>query len=208
MRVLLAGVFVFTVTLGLVGVIGWQYPDNNWPWWAIPSIVAAMLGSMIASLILFNMPGYHPSMPGKTIEEYVAELQEKDMLISEPFTAKRAFQVEEFEDEGSHYYIELADGAVLYLNGQYLYDYEEITDDPEYNQPRRFPCTQFTIRRHKTEGYVVDIICGGDVLHPEIVALSFEESDMKRGLIPEDGQIFRDRSYEQLKHERVKGEGD
>ena len=113
MRVLLAGVFVFTVTLALVGLIGAMYPADNWPWWAAPVIAVAMLGSMIASLFIFNMPGYRPTMPGKTIEELIGELQEQGMLISESFSAVRAFQVEEFEDEGSHYFIELTDGAVF-----------------------------------------------------------------------------------------------
>lgn len=32
-----------------------------------------------------------------------------------------------------------------------------------------------------------------------------DSNDVKRGLLSEDGQIIGDRSYEQLKHERLKG---
>ena len=71
--------------------------------------------------------------------------------------------MEEFEDEGLHYFIELVDGRVLFLSGQYLYDYEPISDDPESNQPRSFPCTEFTVRRHKNDGCVVDLLRAGTV---------------------------------------------
>jgi hypothetical protein len=54
----------------------------------------------------------------------------------------------------------------MMYEGSYLYDYEQITDDPELNQPRTFPCSRFTVRRHKTAGYVVDIACAGDSLIP------------------------------------------
>ena len=208
MRALLAGVFVITVTLAVVGVIGSRYAENAWPWWAAPLISVVMLGSIIASLCIFNRRGYRPIIPGKSAQEQLAELQEKGLLLSESFSARRAFQVEEFEDEGLHYFIELDDRGVLYLNGQYLYDYEPTTDDPEVNQPRTFPCSRFTVHRHKTAGYVVDITCAGDVLPPECVAPSFDKSDVKRGLIPEDGQIFRDRTFEELKSERLKGKGE
>ena len=74
------------------------------------------------------------------------------LIVDTPFQATRAFGVEDYGDEGSHYFLELADGSgILALCGQYLYAYEPITDDPELNQPRRFPCTSFTVRRHRTE---------------------------------------------------------
>ncbi|MCL4180209.1 MAG: hypothetical protein KJ072_21010 [Verrucomicrobia bacterium] len=205
MRALLAGLFVFTATLAMVGFIGSHYPDHGWPWWAVPSIIVVMLGSIVAAFLVFNRVGFRQVISGKSAEEQIAELEQKGLLASESFSARRAFQVEEFEDEGSHYFMELEDGRVLYLNGQYLYDYAEISDDPELKQPRSFPCSRFTVRRHKSEGYVVDIVCEGGVLNPECVAPSFDEQDAKHGLIPEDGQVYRDRSYDQLKRERLKG---
>ena len=51
--------------------------------------------------------------------------------MSERFTASRAFAVEEFEDEGSHYFVDLTDNRVLFLSGQYLYDYEPLEDAEE-----------------------------------------------------------------------------
>ena len=151
--------------------------------------------------MFFNSPGQKPTR--KSCDEIIHDLRNKNLLLQSTFKAKRAFQVEEFDDEGSHYFIELEDGNVLYLNGQYLYDYEPIEDDPEFNQERSFPCTEFTILRHKTEDYVLKIETGGKVLEPEVLTSSFTISDYKKGIAPEDGQLIKDRSYDQIKNERT-----
>ena len=204
MRALLAGIFVFAVLLGVVGTISAHYPNGAWPPWAGPTIIASMLTAIFTSLFLFNKRGNRPDFSGKTFKEHLAALQEKGLLVSEKLKARRAFQVEEFEDEGSHYFIELVDGSVLFLSGQYLYDYEEITDDPELNRKRTFPCTEFTIQRHTDTGNLLNIICAGEVLPVECVAPSFDKSAFRRGLVPEDGEVVRNRSYEDLKWELLK----
>jgi hypothetical protein len=203
MRAILAGLFIFGLTLAFVAFIGSLYPDGRFPWWAIPGILIVLFGSMFGSLFIFNKRGFRPNLSAKSHEEQIEELKQKGLLISESFAARRAFQLEEFEDEGSHYFIELSDGRTLYLNGQYLYDFEPIEDDPELNQPRRFPCTEFTVLRHKEAGYVVDILCSGTVLEPELLAPHFDEKDWKHAIL-DDGVVIADKSYEQIKRERAK----
>ena len=80
---------------------------------------------------------------------------------------------------------------VLFLSGQYLYDSEAISDDSETNRPRAFPCSEFTLRRHKTESYVAEIRCRGSVLEPEVMAPAFKmKNDWREVGIPEDGDVF------------------
>lgn len=208
MRALLAAIFVFAVVLTEVEIVSKRYPNDTWPWWAGPTIIASMFTAIIASLFLFNKSGLRPNISRKSLEEQLAELQEKGLLLNELFKARRAFQVEEYEDEGSHYFIELMDGAVLFVTGQYLYEYQEITDDPELNQDRRFPCSEFRLQRHKETGSVLNILCAGRVLAIECVAPPFDKSAFKRGLVPEDGKVLRNRSYEDLKWELMKPERD
>ena len=93
---------------------------------------------------------------------------------------------------------------MLYLSGQYLYDFEPISDDPELNQSRRFPCTEFEVLRHKDRGYVIDIHCAGQVLEPELIASAFTQADWQRG-VPEDGDIIDGKAYDALKRERTAG---
>jgi len=204
MRALLAGIFVFAVLLTTAGIISKHYPGGALPWWAGPTIIGSMFAAIIASLFIFNKSGYRPNLSRKSFEEQLAELEQKGLLLNESFKARRAFQVEEYEDEGSHYFIELSDGGILFLTGQYLYEYEEIRDDPELNQERQFPCSEFTIQRRKDAGYVMRIICAGKVLPIECVAPPFAKSAFDRGLVPDDGHVLRNRPYEDLKWELLK----
>ena len=161
-----------------------------------------MLPALFVALVVFNRSGYRPSLRRQSLAERIAELERKGLLLRQPFEATRAFAVQEFEDEGPHYFIELADGRVLYLNGQYLYEYEPITDDPEVNQARSFPCTAFEVLRHKDAGYAFHIECSGTVLEPELETPPFTEEDYERGL-PEDGQIITNKTYDAIKRTRA-----
>ena len=154
----------------------------------------------LLALVLFNRrDDWHDF---KNYEKQVKEWEEKGLLETRLYRARRAFSVEEWEDEGSHYFLELENGGTLYLNGQYLYEYEPIHEEkyPEENQPRRFPCTEFAIRFHREKKFFVDIKCGGEVFEPELTARRpFTRKDYRNGVIPEDGQLIVDRSYDDLK---------
>lgn len=200
MRVLLAAIFVFGAMLGTVGLVHSYYPSDPVPWWAKLAPGAALLLALLASLVLFNRAGFRPSLRRRSLEEQIADLDAKGLVLRQPFEARRAFCVSEFEDEGPHYFAELLDGRVLYLNGQYLYDYGPIEDDPELSQPRAFPCTKFEVLRHKAAGYAIHVVCAGQVLEPEVMAEPFTRQTLRNG-VPEDGQVFEAGSYEQLRRQ-------
>ena len=199
MRLVFAGLFVFAGMAGGIVVLSTFWP--NTPVWLLSILMMSLFfGLTIAALILFNSPGgWHRKRQDP--EVLVKELQAKNLLAIEKFNAKRAFQVEEFEDEGLHYFVELGDSSVL---GQYLYEYEAFKKGKEVLHPRRFPNTEFAIRRHSLDHYVVDILCNGSVIEPEVVAPSFDPDDFGTQRIPNDGQVIRDRTFEQLKNERLK----
>jgi hypothetical protein len=203
MRVIGAGLFVFTSMLLLVAFLGSLNVFDRAPSWVVGAGTALfMLVFVVLAMWLFNPKGAD-WVRGKTAEEHKRELEQSGLLESTDFRATRAFGVEEFEDEGLHYFLELANGRVLFLSGQYLYDYEPIADDPELTQSRRFPCTEFTVRRHKSEGYVVEILCGGTVLEPEVMAPPFSEKVWKANGVPEDGQILTHVTYDKLRREHL-----
>jgi hypothetical protein len=191
-----AGLFVFTFTIGLVVLLSWLFP--NAPYWlAMPVILTVFFGSIIAALVFF-----HGKFTSRRSEEEILadrlQLEQSGMLISEPHRALRAFQLEEFEDEGSHYFLELEDHSVLYLSGQFLYEYE-----PMNKRPRRFPCAQFTIRRHKDDGRIVDLLCSGEVLEPELTVPALVGDEFEKYGSIADGQIISGKSYEEVKAERL-----
>lgn len=203
MRVVLAGCFVFGTIVLVAVLVGSLIPK------APPSLIAAasvgaMLGTLILAMRLFNRAGAHP-LGLKSHEQQVAELEANGLLLSERFTASRAFSVEEFEDEGSHYFVALTDSRVLFLSGQYLYDYEPLDED-EGLTPRRFPCRSFTVRWHRTGGYTVDLVCDGEVLEPEATLPAFGPDLYRAGFIPADRTVIADRTYEALK-QQFRGRG-
>lgn len=202
LRSILSGLFIFACVAAMVVLVKETYPDDQWPWWVLPLLIIGMLISMVLALILFRERD--TPVPWASLEEHIAQLEANGLIQRDHFKATRAFSLDEFEDEGCHYYIELEDGRVLYLNGQYLYDYDPIENDdnPEEAQVRTFPCTEFEIVRHKTEEYVICLECKGQVLEPEVEAPHFTKVDFKANRIPEDGTILSE-SYDKLKQERM-----
>ena len=200
MRALLAGIFVFVMLFLAASFISSHSKGNDMPWWGVPFIAANLVISIIAALILFNGRRTRPFQSG---DAYLAELQEKGLLVSQNLEARRAFEVNEFEDEGSHFFVELTDGSVLFLTGQYLYDYRGPAKS-EGDGNTSFPCSEFTILRHKETNHVVDIICAGQALPIECEVPPFSKEDFENELVPADGQVIRDRSYNEIKKERLK----
>jgi hypothetical protein len=196
LRLLGAGIFVFASTIGVVFLLSKLFP--NAPSWLVPPVVLlAFFGAILAGVVFF-----HGKLPaGRSEAEIQADrlqLEQSGMLISEHHRALRAFQVEESEDEGSHYFLELEDRSVLYLGGQFLYEYEPLN-----KTTRMFPCTQFTVRRHRANGFVVDILCSGQVLEPELIAPPFSLDDFEQLDSIAELQIIQDKSYDQVKAERL-----
>lgn len=197
MRVILAGLstcaIVFLAVAVLYGPLEGKVSDMT----AVILIVTTFFLAAAASCIVFNLR--NERWPYQTTEE----MESQGLIESAEFRAKRAFRVEEYEGEGPHYFLELDDGSVLYLNGQYLYDYEPI-DDAESSQEAVFPCTDFIVKSHKSEHYVVEIIPSSTPLEIEEVAPAFYERNHRSQTlrtIPSDGDIIRDKSYEQIKRE-------
>ncbi len=187
----------------LVTLIGDDVPRGSAPAVGI-GLGVLMVALAIGATMLFNRKR-HSILGLRSREDAVLELEAKGLLEALCFHATRAFQVEELEDEGSHYFIELGDGSVLFLTGQYLYEYEsgDTGDDSEQSGRRLFPCTEFTVRTHKVKGYTVDLVCAGTVLEPEVVTPPFTENDYREERIPKDRTIIRDRTYDELKLERL-----
>jgi len=103
--------------------------------------------------------------------------------------ATKAVKVEEFEDEGIGFYLDIGEGKVLFLQGQYLYD-----DETEH----QFPCTRFTLMRAPYTGTIFDLKCEGTYFEPVHTNPAFNIKEYKTGQVPCDGQVL-DVDFESLK---------
>jgi hypothetical protein len=164
---------------------------------AVLAIVIFVYLSILMVTIAVMMD--YPRLPNQPKANEVADdLERRKLLLATSFCADRAFRVDECDGEGPHYFLELENGGILHLSGSYLYDYE-----PCDGSPRHFPCTRFTVRRHADLGHVVDIICSGLIIEPEIEAPPYTAWDFAQGLVPRDGQILRNMSFDQLRQQRI-----
>jgi len=200
MRVVIAALFVVGGIFAIVALLGENGAIDRAPrgvvGWGIGLILVLL---SVAAVVIFN-PWWANPLRRMTPEQVIRRLETGGLLASADYQARRAFGVEESDDEGLHYFLELVDGTVLYLSGQYLYDYEPISDDPEIAQPRRYPCTDFAVRRHKTEGYVVEVACRGTAIEPEFVAPALTTRGWSSIGAPSDGQVLPDQPYDDLKN--------
>jgi hypothetical protein len=161
------------------------------------AIVIFVYLCMLMVTIAFMMD--FPRLPRQPrMNEIADELALRRLLLSSSYRADRAFRVDECNGEGPHYFLELEDGGVLHLSGSYLYDYE-----PGVGSPRHFPCTRFTVRRHAGLGHVVDIVCSGLIIEPEVEAPPYTSWDFAHGVVPRDGQILRTLTFDQLRQQRI-----
>ena len=125
----------------------------------------------------------------KRIEKQIAELDNTGLVQRESYRATRAFVIDE---ACLSYFIELNDKRVLFLSGQYLFYYEMC-----------FPCAEFEIWRHRLEKHVLKIICNGTVIELETNIPPFTTEEYNQNRVPQDGDIIANRSYDELKAERL-----
>lgn len=146
--------------------------------------------STIACLILSVYLAYkiYPRKRKPKLEEVLDDTVE--ILDVE---ASDAIKIEEFEDEGIGYYLNIGDGKVLFIQGQYLYD------DNEYeNTDPKIPSTRMTIHRGAVSKIVLDIRFVGEYLPPSHTNSPFTTEDYENNRVPEDGAIL-EVDFESLK---------
>jgi hypothetical protein len=196
MRVIFAGLFVFVGMVVGIDLISYWWGDKEpaWPCGIFVRII--FVGIYIPLLILgayvlFNLGVPRPWNP--TPGDVARKLDEQGLLTRETLYATRALQVTDYDDEGPSYLLELIGGGVLFLSGYYLYRIATPRKDTG-----TFPCTEFTLQRNKQTGQIVDIVCAGTRLSPEIIPLALSDVNFTPAPVPEDGQIIRDRTYDEL----------
>ena len=125
LRWFIANLIVFAPLLLVIQQVHTWYPnDDDWPWWVAALLIGTLLVAGYGALRFWFATDPDLSETWKSTEELIAELEAKNLVRREVFHARRAFQVEETEDEGSNYFLELANGRVLFISGQMLYEYE------------------------------------------------------------------------------------
>ena len=197
MKLILAGLFVYAGIV-IVGVMLADPARRISPFIDYFATITAFISLLTAALVIFNFPR-------KRLKTGQAKLQEQGLLIATDYHAMRAFRVEGYDDKGSHYFIELIDKTVLYLNGPYLDNYEPTYENDSAPQPSPFPSTKLQVRRHPGASCAIDVVCAGDPL-PLEASIDIEtitppspKNDCLHGITLSDGLIISTTSYGKIK---------
>jgi hypothetical protein len=118
---------------------------------------------------------------------YRAELADGVVEVTR-YRALDAIAVAEAEDEGLSYFLRLEDGEVLFVSGQYLYEFEDTT----------FPSSLFEATRTPTTRILLNFRPLGQYLKPSTERPPFAEADWERFAILDDGSLL-DVPFESLR---------
>ena len=172
---------------------------DKWPFYGKICFIIGLVA--IFFIVLFFITNLLQTSKKNAPVKNVYELEREGLLQHEYFCALRAFKIEDVEDFGPQFFIELEDKRVLYLNGQYLDDYDPYVPLGETPATeRKFPCSGFEILRHHVSKEALKINCHGTLLARDSIKLEWD--DWGSGY--EDGDIITDRTYDEIKVEKVK----
>lgn len=192
----LAVAFMFLFALGAGGARVLTGPPQG----ATLAWIAAGAAPVALALILHGRRSVGPLL-ARERDKHAADLASGQATCTS-YEITDALRVEEFEDEGSHYYLKLADGGVLFLSGQWLYEYEQGADDDGQPTPARFPCRRFTVERAAQSGLFLDLIPHGPAFPPSDTLPPFNDADHAAGTVPDDGDLL-ELDFERLRARRA-----
>ena len=128
--------------------------------------LAGALFSAVAAYFLFNIPNWLRRLRGVSWSDQLEQLENVGEAEREHYETHRALTFEDLSTGCLVHLIDVGDDRLLCLYGQSYFDFEPIADDPEIDQPRRFPTKTFTLLRCKKKGEVLAVFPGAAVVHP------------------------------------------
>jgi hypothetical protein len=144
-----------------------------------------VVGAIVLAWIVYGIREYLGSTQQRDYEMNEQEARRQDLAQGlaevQTFRARECYRVEEFDDEGSSYYLHLEDDSVLFLSGQYLYEPEE---------KKAFPCTEFDLVRGPRSRMLLNLVTRGSHLGPLKTLKPFRLTDLRDGQGPVDGEIL------------------
>lgn len=158
------------------------------------SLGVAIFAGIMISVILHSPNCRHSSLS-------LPQLEEMGMVATTEYRATRAIEVEESEDEGLYFLLDIGEGKTLCMAGQDLYGYELGFEDEDVDgNPRvsRFPNSHFQLKQHRENGYWLDIIVLGVMLKPEHIFEHFTPDEFEQDRVLENGQIAIAPSFDEI----------
>jgi hypothetical protein len=164
-------------------------------------IVAIVLVLPIAlvSYLSSNIPHWWRHLRGVDSARRLEQLEVLGRATRERYVIERALTLEDLRTSCLVHLLDVGGGRILCLYGQSYYDFEPIEDDPDVNQPRKFPTTQFSLLRGNSRRDVLAIFPGNTILEPIVCKPIRNSKQMETlGIELNDGAILSGHSFEEI----------
>jgi hypothetical protein len=132
---------------------------------AVLTLALALLLAVIGYLVS-NASNWWRRVRGVSWEDHLLQLETSGRAVREHYRGFRALTFEDHSCGSLMHLVDIGENRILCLYGQQYYDFEPLDDDPEINQPRRFPTTAFSLLRGVKRNDVLAIFLGSTVLDP------------------------------------------
>ena len=187
------------VTFALMGVFLWVRLRD--PVGAVLTLIvlALFITLVVAFLgyIVSNAPHWLRWIRGISWPEHVARLESSGKAVREFYESNRAITVDDYRTGCIAYLVDVGDAGLLCLYGQDYFEFSPIDDDPDFNQPRRFPTSDFSLSRHKRTGDVLQLFPGDVIFEPIQCPPITDAAGLRRlGIELEDGRLFGELDFD------------
>lgn len=159
--------------------------------------IAVGFGLMFSSVIVCN-EGFFRILKRQSDEEYLTELFDTGLARHEAFSVSRAVTFEDLNTGCLCHILEVGERKSICLYGQYLYDYAKVDDDPELNQERSFPTSEFKVVRRVKNNEIMRLY-EGDVIVDEYQTTNVDTAQLHGlGFQFKDGEIINNLDFDKV----------
>jgi hypothetical protein len=131
-------------------------------------VLASTLLFAVVGYLWSNIPDWSRRLRGVSREDHLKSLEENGKAFREHYQTYRVVTFEDLRTSCLVHLIDMGDSKLLCLYGQRYYDFEPIEDHPEVNQCRKFPTKTFSLLRRRSDGEVLALFPGAEVVEPAV----------------------------------------
>jgi hypothetical protein len=160
--------------------------------------IAVWFALMLSSVLVCN-EGFLRKFKWQSDEEYIQDLLNRHLAVRETYIVTEAITFYDLSTSCMCHLLKISEDEVLCLYGQYLYEYTEIDDDPDLNQGRLFPTSEFSLIRKLKNNEILKLEVGKKVIDESVFKDVEVEKLYDLGIKLDDGEIIHGIDFSKIR---------